>query len=116
MNFLPLNKYLINIIKLYNDQSLKHLKKIMPKIRSNYNRKIEHTILDIVILAIQHGYGGFYCEHSIFMDIKKTIDECELIIIETTNDVFYISFREIDNPYYIDIHHLNVIKCSSIQT
>ena len=56
MDYLPLNKYLIKIIESYVDYSVEHLNKIVPKDRYVFNKYIDRTIMDIIVLALQKGY------------------------------------------------------------
>lgn len=83
MDNLKLNKYLINIIDKYLDQSIENILKTFPFDKHpNYILNPKMTLREIMIVCLQSGFVGFYiiCKQHI-ATIKKLISNEKLDFI-----------------------------------
>lgn len=110
MEFLPLNKYMKQIIKLYVDYSIENIKKNIPKTRHTFHRSINRSMSDIIVLCIQLGYCGVYIDQYLYSSVKENCNISGLKIIEFNNMYYFKLEGIVDDLDYVDINHLNVIN------
>src|SRR5271156_959874 len=96
MDYLPLNKYMIQIIYSYIDYSIENIKKYIPNTRHTFYKCIDRSMSDIIVLSIHLGYCGVYIDQYLYSSIKKNCNIIGLKVMEL-NNMYYIKLEGIDH-------------------
>lgn len=115
-----LNKYLIKIIKEYNEIDIDKLILNFPKkMIFRYSKlKEKFTIEDLIIKSFNLGYKGFFIPecYTTFIEYFALLEQRDKIKIqESSNMIFYSFINDERNIEFINISYLKVYKTVKIK-